>query len=66
MSITTCFCGEIRKVLCGYPLLNGAMHYSPFTLFQLPLPELHPMMLAFNASTPEKYVLLVIKKVRSR
>ena len=20
-----CFCGEIRKILCGYPLLSGAM-----------------------------------------
>ena len=25
MSTTTCFCGEIRKILCGYPLLSGAM-----------------------------------------
>ena len=21
-----CFCGEIRKILCGYPLLSVAMH----------------------------------------
>ena len=21
-----CFCGEIRKLLCGYPLLSVAMH----------------------------------------
>ena len=20
-----CFCGEIRKIVCGYPLLSGAM-----------------------------------------
>ena len=46
--------------------------FSKFDLFwlllflQLPAPELHPMVVAFNASTVEKYVLLVIKKVRSR
>lgn len=32
---------------------------------QLPAPEPHPLITAFNAPTPEKYVLLVIKKVRS-
>ena len=21
-----CFCGEIRKILCGYPLLSGAIY----------------------------------------
>ena len=25
MSTTTRFCGEIRKLLCGYPLLSVAM-----------------------------------------
>ena len=24
-----CFCGEIRKLLCGYPLLSVAMHSGP-------------------------------------
>ena len=31
---TTCFCEKIRKLLCGYPLLSGAMPYvclNPFT-----------------------------------
>ena len=24
-----CFCGEIKKILCGYPLLSVAMTESP-------------------------------------
>ena len=28
MSTTTCFCREIRKILCGYPLLSVAMPAS--------------------------------------
>ena len=26
----TCFRGEIRKILCGYPLLSVAMHLYVF------------------------------------
>ena len=33
---------------------------------QLPAPPLHPMMQAFQAPTPTRYVLEVIKRVKSR
>ena len=48
MSTTTCFRGEIRKILCGYPLLSVAMHIMfcgkrrkisvPFVLYLEPRP----------------------------
>ena len=25
-----CFCGAIRRILCGYPLLSGAMNMKPY------------------------------------
>lgn len=34
--------------------------------FQISEPDPHPMMQAFNAPTPEKYVQLVLRKVKSR
>ena len=29
-----CFCGEIRKILCGYPLLSVAMADIPYLELQ--------------------------------
>ena len=28
-----CFCGEIRKILCGYPLLSVAMMYARLYIY---------------------------------
>ena len=28
-----CFCGEIRKILCGYPLISRAIVYVPFSRY---------------------------------
>ena len=30
-----CFCGEIRKIICGYPLLSVALFYINFLLREL-------------------------------
>jgi len=35
-------------------------------VFQTVPPDPHPMMQAFNVDTPEKYVQLVLRKVKSR
>ena len=32
-----CFCGEIKKTLCGYPLLSGAMKGPEFWKVGTPL-----------------------------
>ena len=34
-----CFCGEIRKISCGYPLLSVAMYISIFFFFFFFLPN---------------------------
>ena len=35
-----CFPGEIRKIICGYPLLSGAMDLNFYRyLHSWPLPE---------------------------
>ena len=29
-----CFCGGIRNIICGYPLLSGAMSYTEISKYE--------------------------------
>ncbi len=44
------------------------MENSPLYVYmlQLPAPPLHPMLQAYGIATPDRYVLEVITKIRSR
>ena len=42
------------------------MYKDNIMFFQTPEPAPHPLMVAFNVSTPEKYVQMVLRKVKSR
>ena len=54
-----CFCGEIRKILCGYPLLSVAMLFMIFCLYET-------FTLFWAKSADDKLMIFLLRKLFSK
>ena len=59
-----CFRGEIRKILCGYPLLSVAMQLFSKTCLLIPIwysTQLFPnSRVKIKVSRPEKHMITIL------